>query len=66
MSGSGRQALQDVWEWSGVPPGCNGSGLESLLDVQEWSGGFPGYLGVVKRPSRMSGSSREAHPEVQE
>ena len=55
MSGSGREALTDVREWSGVPPGCPGvvvrttrmsrSGREVLPDVREWSGdpsGCPG------------------------
>ena len=39
MSGSGRKAISNVQEWSGVPPGC---------------------LGVVRMPSRMSGSGWEA------
>ena len=43
MSGSGREALQDVWEWSGGPPVCpvvvgrssrmSGSGREALLEA---------------------------------
>ena len=51
MSGSGSEALPDVWEWSGGPPGCpgvvgrpfqmNGSGSEALPDVWEWLGGPP-------------------------
>ena len=57
MSGSGRDALptfesgqevlRNVLEWS-----------ESHPDVREWSGGPPECLGVVGRPSRMSGSGR--------
>ena len=49
MSESGREALLDVWEWSGGPPGCSkvvgrpsrksGSGREALLDVRKLSGG---------------------------
>ena len=45
MSGSGREALQDVWEWWGGSPGSpgvvgwlfrmSGSGQETLHDVQE-------------------------------
>ena len=45
MSGSSREALQDVWEWSGCPSGCtavvgrpsrlSGSGRATLTDVQE-------------------------------
>ena len=76
MSGSGREAhsdvreaLSDVQEWSGGPPGC----LEGLVDAQEWSGGPPGCPGVVEKPSwmyerpaRMSGSGWEALPNVRE
>ena len=46
MSGSGRETLPDV--------------RETLPDVREWSGGLPGCPGVVKRPSRISESGREA------
>ena len=45
MSGSGREALPDFWEWSGFPPGCQGvverpyrmfgSGPDTLPDVQK-------------------------------
>ena len=45
MSVSGWEALSDVWELSGGPPGCPE---------------------VVRWPSRMSGSGREALPEVRE
>ena len=38
----------------------SGSGREALPDVREWSGGPPGCPGVVGRPTRMSGSGREA------
>ena len=38
----------------------SGSRLEALPDVQEWSGGPPGCPGVVDKPSRKSGSGREA------
>ena len=54
MSGSGRDVILDVREWSGGPlgwpgdpPGCPRvveSGREAHLDVREW-------LGVVGRPS---------------
>ena len=47
MSGSGRESLRDVQEWSGVPlkspvvvgmPYCmSGNCREALPDVQEWS-----------------------------
>ena len=46
MSGSGREALSDVQEWSGGLPRCAGmfesqsimtrSGWEALQDVWEW------------------------------
>ena len=46
------------------------------MDVWEWSGGPAGFLGVVGRPSQMTGSGRrlsrisgiyrEAHPDVRE
>ena len=42
------------------------SGWEAFPDVREWSRGPPGCPGVVGRPSRMSGSVREALPVVQE
>ena len=51
MSGNGREALPDVREWSGGPPGCPGvvgmpsrmsrSGWEALPENREWSGGLP-------------------------
>ena len=55
MSGSGRETLHDVGEWSGRPPECPG-----LVGSPSRS------PGVVGRPSRMSGSSREALPDVWE
>ena len=48
MFGSCRQTLMDVPE-----------GREALPDVQQLSGGPPECPEVVRRPSRMSGSSRE-------
>ena len=52
MSGSGREALPDVQEWSGGFPESpkvigrisrmSGSGREALPDVQELLGGPPG------------------------
>ena len=57
---SGREALPDVLEWSGVVR----SGREDLPNVREWSGGPPECPGVVRRPSRRSGSVREAIPDV--
>ena len=52
MSGSGREALPDVQEWSGGPNGCSGVV------------GRPSRL--VGMPFRMSGSGREALLNVQE
>ena len=58
-----REVIPDIWEWLG-----------DLSDVREWSGGLPvvrkwsggppGYPGMVRRPSRMSGSGRQAFPDV--
>ena len=57
MSGSSREALPNVEEWSGVPYGCPGvvwsfswkseSSREALPDVQEWSGDPAKCPGVV-------------------
>ena len=50
-SGSGREDLPDIWDWSRGPLECpvvvvslfrmSGSGRENLPDVSEWSGGHP-------------------------
>ena len=42
------------------------SGQETLTNVREWSGGPPECLGVVRRPSQMSGSGLEALLDVWE
>ena len=42
------------------------SGREDLLDVRERSGCPPGCAGVVGRPFWMSGSGRDALPDVSE
>ena len=65
MSGSGLEALTDVWEWSGGPHGCprvvwspfwmSGSGQKALPDVRQWSGDPPGCPEVVGGPYRYSG-----------
>ena len=59
MSGSSQEALLDVrephqvvWVWSGDPPGCSGAPT-----------GCPVVVGCL---SRMSGSGREALPNVRE
>ena len=62
MSGSGREVLPDIREWSGGPPGCPGL-LGSSYRFRYDSTEFPG---VVGRPSRMSESGREALPDVRE
>ena len=49
MSGSGRDPFRMF-----------GSGRESLGDVRKWSGVSPSCLGVVRTPSGMSISGREA------
>ena len=43
-----------------MPSRMAGSGWEAFPDVWKWSGGLSRCHGVVWRPSRMSGSSREA------
>ena len=64
MSGSDWEAVPDVREWSGGPPGCPGvvkspswmseSDRKAHPNVREWSGGPPGCLRVVGRPFRIS------------
>ena len=60
MAGSCREAILEVQvtipnvpEW-----------WEDLLDVREWLRGHLGCPGRVGRPFRMSGSGREAIPDV--
>ena len=55
MSDSGRDALLDVWEWSGGPRG-----------FARVVGRSTGCLGVVVRPLRMSGSGLVALPDDRE
>ena len=65
MSGSAREALSDVCEWSGCswgfarevgrPCQMSGSGRGTLGDVRQWSLDPPRCLGVVGSPSRMPG-----------
>ena len=50
MSGTAQETLPHIRKWSGDPPGC--------------PCGPPGYPVVVRRPSRMFGSGREALPDV--
>ena len=57
MSGSGREALGNLREWSGSlfgcpevvgnPSGMSGFGWKAIPDVREWSGGHPGCSAVV-------------------
>ena len=42
------------------------SGREALPEVREWSGDPFGCPGLLGRPYWMSGSSREALPDVRE
>ena len=68
------EALPDVLEWPGDPPGCpqvvempswmSGCGRVALPDVRRWSGGPPGCPRVVVRPSRMYGSGPKSLPNV--
>ena len=62
MSGNGRKAIPNVWEWLGAPPGCPGAvGRPFKLSR---SGGLPNTPGhptgpvgcpeVLGRPSRLS------------
>ena len=44
----------------------SGSGWEAFPNVREWSGSPPGCPAVVGRPSRLTGSGREALPDDQE
>ena len=76
------EALPVVQEWTGDPPGCPavvGGPLgcpgvvggppgcpRGLAGAQECSGRPPESSSVVEKPSRMSGSGREALLEVQE
>ena len=55
MPGSGREAFQ-----------MSGSVWEAHSDVQNWLGGLPTCPGVIRGPSRMSGSGRESLPDVRE
>ena len=82
MSGSGREALPDVWEWSGGLPGCPGvfgwpsrmcsSSKVALPDVgsspgcPELVGNPPRCPGLVQRSSSMSKSGQEALLDVRE
>ena len=59
-------ALPEVWYGSGGPPGGPRLCLKSLSEVREGSKFPPRGPGVVGRPSRMSGRSREALPEVRD
>ena len=59
MSRIGREALPDVREWTGVPPG-----------FLRGPPGCPGVVGsptrMFERPSRMSGCDRKSLPNVRE
>ena len=60
MSGSGRETLLDVREAHTE----SRSGRKALPDVRELLGGLHGCPGVVKSPSRMTGSVRDSFPDV--
>ena len=42
----------------------SGSCREVIPNVREWAGVPSGCPGVIRRPSRMSGSDREALPNI--
>ena len=71
ISGSGRKTLQHVQKWSGGPPKCPGVfGRPSLMSLSGrkpfWMfGSCREALRISGRPSRLSGSGREALPDVQ-
>ena len=74
MSRSGQEALPDVQEKLGCPPGFSevvgrpsrmfGSDWKSLPDVWEWSGIYLGCPKAVKRLSWMFGIGRETNSGV--
>ena len=74
MSGSGREALPDVRLWSGTlpvvldwcgrHPGCPGVVVTPSRKYESGREALPKCLVVVGRLSQMSGSCREALPDV--
>ena len=74
MSESGREALSDVWEWSGISPRCpggvgtpfrmSGSCREPLKDVRQWSGHPSKCPGVIGRPSRTAERAFRPLPDI--
>ena len=63
ISGSGREALPDDREWSGVYPDVR-EWSEANKNVREWSGGPSESPRVVLRPSWMAVTCQEALPNV--
>ena len=59
MSGSGREALPHVQEWSGDAPNMTGSGREAT-ECPGLVGKPPRCPGLVQRSSSMSRSGRQA------
>ena len=66
MSGSGRNSLLDVREWTGGPLECSGVVGRPAQMSGNNRDTLPGCLAVVGRPSRMSGSCRKTLPDVRE
>ena len=58
--GSGREALLEVWQLSGGPPGCPGV----VGNPSRMCGGPPGCPGVVGMQARMTRSGCEVLPDV--
>ena len=75
MCGSGREALSNIREWSGDPPGYMGVvGGPSCISrvvgrpsrLSEWSKGSPGCPVEFGKLSRMPGSGWKALPDAHE
>ena len=65
MSGSGREALLDVQEWSECPPGY--PGVVGIPCQMFLSGGKPFWMsGSCREAPRMSGNGRETLLDVWE
>ena len=65
MSGSGREVLPNVREWSGGPPRCPG-----VVERSSWMFGSDGRACRMSRSGQealgVSGNGREALPDVRE
>ena len=76
MSGSGREALGNLREWSGSlfgcpevvgnPSGMSGFGWKAIPDVRGGREAIPDVWQWLEIPSWMYGRGREALPDVRE